>query len=194
MKNGTLSYIEDCKKLNLPFFMDAAPDRIPKVHPSVAGFFDTESDEDEDITDQEDETAQEDDGFGNIDSDMKINTRLGKMHLKTAEAIYFNGGRMTFGAKSRHSRFYQSNFRECSAMDSYNSGEKCCDSGIVEIGHFGNFMTFDQKKIQSVKGRLCFLSKTFDPIKFFCPVHNVNTSVNAWVWVKKTNRYVRCVL
>ena len=55
---------------------------------------------------------------------------------------------------------------------------------FINIGDFRKFHTFDQKTVQSVKGHLCFLSKKFDPMKFFCPVHH-SSPVNAWVWVKK---------
>ena len=35
-----------------------------------------------------------------------IKTPLENIHIKTAEAIYLNGGKTTFGAKARQSRFY----------------------------------------------------------------------------------------
>ena len=62
-------------------------------------------------------------------------TPIGQLNLKTAEAIYFNGGRMTFGAKSRQSRFYQKSFIEHSVMDIYNNNKRCCDGpDIINIG------------------------------------------------------------
>ena len=49
----------------------------------------------------------------------------------------------------------------------------CCDDpDIINIGDFRKFHTFDKKTAKSVKGYLCFLSKKFDPLKFFCPVHH----------------------
>ena len=63
----------------------------------------------------------------------------------------------------------------------------CCDDpDIINIGDLRKFHTFDQKTAWSeFKGYLCFLSKKFDPLKFFCPVHH-SSPVNVWVWVVKS--------
>ena len=67
------------------------------------------------------------------------------------------------------------------------------DPDIINIGDSRKFHTFDEKTVKSVKGYLCFLSKKFYPLKFFCSVHH-SSPVNAWVWVVKSKRYFPCIL
>lgn len=165
-----------------------------------AGYVD--NDEDEDASDgiEDDLCSAEyenlNDGYDSDENDqMEISTEIGTLHLKTAEAIYFNGGRITFGAKARQSRFYHNSFFEKSPMDIYNNDKKCCNNpGIVNIGDFGKFSTFDQKTVKSAKGQLRFLSKNCTPMKFYCPDHHSAVKVNGWVWNEKKSRYIRCVL
>ena len=87
------------------------------------------------------------DEFGTDENDL-VKTPIGQLNLKTAKAIYFNGGRMTFGAKARQSRFYQKSFIEHSAMDIFNNNKRCCDDPvIINIGGLRKFQTFDQKTV-----------------------------------------------
>ena len=80
-------------------------------------------------------------------------------------------------------------------MHIYNNDKKCCNNhGIVNIGDFGKFSTFDQKTVKSTKGQLRFLSKNCTPMKFYCPDHHSAVKVNGWVWNEKKSRYIRCVL
>lgn len=58
---------------------------------------------------------------------------MGRMHVKTAEAIYFNGGKKTFGTKFWKSRFYSGYFSEKSSFVEFNDSKTCCDD-VVQKG------------------------------------------------------------
>ena len=64
-------------KLQLPFFMDVAPDKIPKVDRSVAGYID-EEDEELDIEDElVQDVAEEANEYSDEENDMEVKTQLG---------------------------------------------------------------------------------------------------------------------
>ena len=191
MKNGTKACIEDCQALNFPFFSGVTPDKIPRTNPLVAGYSEShhldENNKDEEDLDNVSDNEEDDPEHASL-----ISTPLGYLHLKTAEAIYLNGGKTTFGAKSRQSRFYTNCFSEHCTMKAYNSNKRCCRKGIINIGDRVNLYTF-QDKVKSnskVRGQLRFISKNFDPMGFYCPEHH-SLPVNAWVW--SNNQYIRCV-
>ena len=46
--------------------------------------------------------------------------------VKTAEAIYLNGEKTTFGAKIRAKRFYTNSFFEQCLLEEYKSVNECC--------------------------------------------------------------------
>ena len=121
-----------------------------------------------------------------------ISTPLGDLHLKTAEAIYLNGGKTTFGAKFRQSRFYTNRSSEHSAIKAYNSNKRCCKKGIINIGDCVNLYTLADKDKSNSKvcGQIGFISKHFDPIVFYCPEHH-SFPVNACV--SRNCQYIRCV-
>ena len=62
-----------------------------------------------------------------------VKTPMGKLHLNTAEAIYLNGGKTTFGAKARQRRFYCTSFLEQSQLKENNSAYECCPN-VIENG------------------------------------------------------------
>ena len=96
-----------------------------------------------------------------------VTAPMGKLHLKTAEAIYLNGGKLTFNTKSRKARFYVNCFSEKSDLKAYNSQKLCCSgSGIVKVSSTQKLCTFDDPTVQ-VKGEVRFMSKNFTPMNFF---------------------------
>lgn len=57
------------------------------------------------------------------------------MHVKTAESVYLNGGKISIGAKQRQSRFYNNEFVS-SSFTSYKNQKKCCILLYSAIGCF----------------------------------------------------------
>ena len=99
MKNATKSCIEDCKRFGFPFFESSVYDPIPRTSSTTAGYSEASQDEeDDDEPDEEyveDEPEDDDEDEGEKDP-TKVKTPIGTLHLKTAEAIYLNGGITVF--------------------------------------------------------------------------------------------------
>ena len=64
-----------------------------------------------------------------------IKTPLENIHIKTAEAIYLNGGKTTFRAKARQSRFYGNSFLGKSKLKNYFS-KKCCAEAMGPFTYY----------------------------------------------------------
>ena len=117
---------------------------------------------------------------------------MGKLHIKTAEAIYLNGRKTTLTAKSRKSRFYGNHsFSEGSPLRAYNNHETCCDSA-VRIGDYLRLPTFNDPS-DLVNGPVRFISQSFAPMKSYCSNHD-GASANVWLWSERDKLYVRCTL
>ena len=93
MKNGTKACIDDCTAFGFPFYKDCVYDHIPRTSSKAAGYSEEDDQQDEDVCLKDDLST------------CLVKTRMGTLHLKTAEAIYLNGGKTTFGAKARHRIF-----------------------------------------------------------------------------------------
>ncbi|KAL5267646.1 hypothetical protein ACHWQZ_G004630 [Mnemiopsis leidyi] len=122
IKNGINACIKDCQELKFPFFMKASLEAKPRVSQTVSGYDEDKGiDEcDSDIESEDVVYTDEDDDFG----PQYLTSAMGLMHVKTAEAIYFNGGKLTFGTKSRKSRFYSGYFSEKSSFVEFNDSVK----------------------------------------------------------------------
>ena len=71
---------------------------------------------------------------------------MGTLHLKTAEAIYLNGGKTTFG---RQRRFYGTSFLEQSQLKEYNSTDECCPN-VIKNGKVLTLATFADDQIKVI--------------------------------------------
>ena len=126
------------KELGFPFFMKATPDQIPLTN--AIGFSEKEIDmgidEDNYVGDFVDDYDNDGQSYDDDDANPEfVSTSMGRLHLKTAEAIYLNGGKSTFTSKSRKSRFYKNCFSEKSDLKAYNTQSFCCSGqGIVKVG------------------------------------------------------------
>ena len=201
-KNGINTCLKDCQELKFPFFMEAFLEAKPKVSDAVSGYCEGES-EDDTEDDTEDlncmEVSHEEEDMG----PQYLTTAMGHMHVKTAEAIYFNGGKMTFGAKSRKYRFYSGYFSEKSSLVEYNDSKKCCED-VVQKGDtvVATIHGADSKSgseingnstgsnVHKVKGEVRFISKNHNPMRYYCKNHH-QPPVNVWLW--RDGKPVRCV-
>ena len=121
--------IDDCTAFGFPFFKDCVYDHIPRISPKAGGYSEEDYQEDEDLCLEDDLStceAEENDSEGPC----LFKTLMGTLHLKTAEAIYLNGGKTTFGAKARQRRFYDTYFLAQSQLKEYNSADECCPNVI----------------------------------------------------------------
>ena len=83
---------------------------------------------------------------------------------------------MSFGAKSRKSRFYRQTVFEGNPFKQYVDAEKCCTECLSK----GDKVTLQRFKDPTIS------------VKMACLKHN-GKNINIWVWVKKTKSYVRCL-
>ena len=175
MKNATKACIDDCKELGFPFFMKATPDQIPLTN--AIGFSEKEIDvgidEDNYVGDFDDDYDNDGQSYDDEDANPEfVSTSMGRLHLKTAEAIYLNGGKSTFTSKSRKSRFYKNCYSEKSDLKAYNTQSFCCSGqGIVKVGSKQRLPRFSNQTIHVI-GQVRYLAKNFNPFKYYCPEHS----------------------
>ena len=132
------------------------------------------------------------------------------MHLRTAEAVFLNGGRQNFNNRSRYSRFYSNRFSG-DILNQYRKRQckhRGCTASKKRGSHgtfllAGNYRTVQRR--QRITGVIIAISCSSDnntrgsdvPLKFICPVHGNMKNVN--IWVKRTDNiphngklFVRC--
>ena len=187
MKKATKACIDDCVEFGFPFFMGTDYDSVPTTTSAAAAGYSEEDSDDSD--DDESETMDDED----VDEDpCFVKTSMGSLHLKTAEAIYLNGGKTTFGVKAEAKRFYTNTFAESCPLQEYNSvlDNECC-SKVIKKGLKVSLPKFADGKV--VTGTVCWLSRHFTPLKSVCREHSANKlPVNAWLLIK--GKYVRCAV
>ena len=190
MKNGTKACIDDCTAFGFPFFKDCVIDHIPHTNSKAAGYSEDDDQQDKDVCLEDDLSTCEAEENDNEDPCL-VKTPMGTLHLKTAEVIYLNGEKTTFGAKVRQRRFYGTSFLEQNQLKEYNSTDECCPN-VIKKGKVLTLLTFADDQIK-VKGEVCWLSKSFNPLRTFCRVQH-STPVNVWMPCKGKARHIRCVI
>ena len=197
IKNGINACLKDCQEFEFPFFMEVSLEAIPRVSRKVSGYDEGGSDTESDSDTEDMDESHEDNDFG----PQYLTTSMGRMHVKTAEAIYFNGGKTTFGAKSRKSRFYSGFFSEKSSFVDYNDSKTCCedvvqkgDTVLATIHVADSDIESDSdstgSNVQQIEGEVRFICKNHTPMRYFCKEHH-KPPVNVWVW--RDGKPVRCV-
>ena len=73
------------------------------------------------LEDDHEQCNEDDEAISDI-----VTTPMGKLHVKTAEAIYLNGEKSKFNTKSRKAIFFVNCFYEKSDLKSYNSQNISC--------------------------------------------------------------------
>ena len=84
MKNGTA--------FGFPFFKDCVDDHIPRTSSKAAGYSEEDDQQDRDVCLEDDLSTCEAEENDSEDPCL-VKTPMGTLNLKTAEAIYLNGGK-----------------------------------------------------------------------------------------------------
>lgn len=119
-----------------------------------------------------------------------IKTSYGRLHIRTAECIFLNGGKLTIGAKSRKSRFYWNTFLECSPLEAFRKAKIHCHKAL-QIGDFVRLRSFKESS-ELVDGTIIFISSSFTLLKVICKKHSTQRSVAVWLWDESQKLYIRC--
>ena len=191
MKKATNDCFRHCKDLHLDSFITADLNVMPRnvsPHYDLTLLNDDEDANDEELQDQ-DMAPVEDLPADESDTSV-INTPMGKMHIKTAESIYLNGGKITLGARSRKSRFYGKTVFEGNPFNAFKDSKECCENCISLVTL--SLKTFKDSAVV-ITGSVRFISIQHHPLKIACPEHTGKNKFNIWLWVRQQKSYVRCV-
>ena len=190
IKNAINDCFIQCHGYGFNCFNNVSLNEIPRNSSYVSPHNINEDDCDE-IDDIED-LNNEDEELCNEEATV-INTPMGRMHIRTAESIFLNGGKMKIPAKSRKSRFYADIF-EGNYFVSYKESVKCCPSSFSR-GDKVTLSTFKDSKIK-VCGIVRYISVQHTPLKYACKKHKYNDKLkhlNVWLYIKSSKEYVRCI-
>ena len=190
LKTAINDCISDCKKLQFPFFLDCRSNKMPRKLSKTVAL--SNNDMDENSSEDENEPEYVDEEFVDDEHDEEdyISTSYGKLHIRSAECLFLNGGRLTMGAKSRKSRFYYNSYLESSPLQTFRKSKTCC-SKTLQIGNLVTLKSFKDPS-RSIKGKIRFMSSAFTPLKNVCKKHSTQKSFAIWLWNESLKLYERC--
>jgi hypothetical protein len=200
MKKGTKECIAECRALNLDFFVDTAFEDAVETPMSNNAIKDVMFNEPVNVHEEDDDYEPEYDGSDADDdpgnegeecstSSPYINTTMGRMHIKTAERMFLNGGGLHNVAQSRGTRNSTKKYRfDKNSYTNFLVSSECCKDAIKK-GKKVRLPTYRDRK-KHVKGMARFVSRNLTPTKFACRHHYPDATV--WIW--SGGSYVRCTL